>query len=161
MLLLLLGLRFFLALINLICRHELNMCDFFLTIGLPVLFNNTNHIFMNLHFSFFSDRWSVSGSSNSEYHYLSNVYGEGLIRTLYDVQCCRTEHSWHSRGKVCSDSGHLTLKLFVLIFHEIQVLVSHVSIMGGLYVFAWVKRSNSYHVFNWKICSFSFHRNYS
>lgn len=123
----------------------------FLRIGLPTLFNNTNYIFMNLNFWFVSDRWSVSGSSNSEYHYLSNVYGEGFFRAVYDVQCCRTEHSWHSRGKVCLHSGYLTLKCFILIFQEIQVLVSCLSIMGGLYVFASVKRSKFYSMFNWKI----------
>lgn len=74
---------------------------------------------MNLHFCFFPDRRSVSGSSDSEYHHLSNVYGEGVFRAIYDVQCCRTEHSWHSREKVCSDSGYLTLKFFVLWLHEV------------------------------------------
>lgn len=128
----LLGLRFFLALINLICRHELNMCDFFN--------NRTAYSFLitliifsrTWTFDFFSDRWSVSGSSNSEYHYLSNVYGEGFFRAIYDVQCCRTEHSWHSRGKVCSHWRHLTWKYFVLIFHEIQLLVHHLFIMEGI-----------------------------
>lgn len=49
---------------------------------------------------FSADGWSVPGGSDSEYHFLANVHGEGLSWAIHDVQRYRAQHRHIHRWRV-------------------------------------------------------------
>lgn len=49
---------------------------------------------------FSADGWSVPGGSDSEYHYVADVHGEGLSWAVHDVQRYRAQHGRLHRWRV-------------------------------------------------------------